>query len=111
MSNLCRWQQAIDPNAYLWLRLFWVCAVTRRRFPVGASPTRQPLQPEATGAVMEVTKWLKTLAFIDALGPPLDHLVDQPELLRSLGGKERVALHSLFHLLDRLAGVFHVNLV
>jgi hypothetical protein len=36
-----------------------VCAVTRRRFPVGASPTRQPLQPEATGAVMGVTKWLK----------------------------------------------------
>ena len=40
-------------------RLRNVCAVTRRRFPVGASPTRQPLQPEATGAVMEVTKWLK----------------------------------------------------
>src|SRR6476661_30439 len=37
----------------------WVCAVKRRRFPVGASPTRQPLQPEATGAAMEVTKWLK----------------------------------------------------
>src|SRR6266853_868394 len=36
-----------------------VCAVIRRRFPVGASPTRQALQPEATGAVMEVTKWLK----------------------------------------------------
>jgi hypothetical protein len=35
------------------------CAVTRRRFPVGASPTRQPLQPEAIGAVMEETKWLK----------------------------------------------------
>src|SRR3977135_4025523 len=35
------------------------CAVTRRRFPRGASPTRQPLQPEATGAAMEVTKWLK----------------------------------------------------
>ena len=30
-----------------------------RRFPVGVSPTRQPLQPEAIGAVMEVTKWLK----------------------------------------------------
>jgi len=28
-------------------------------FPVGASPTRQPLQPEATGAAMEETKWLK----------------------------------------------------
>src|SRR5712672_396717 len=35
------------------------CAVERRRFPVGASPTRQTLQPEATGAAMEVTKWLK----------------------------------------------------
>jgi hypothetical protein len=48
------------PNTIMpseWLR--WVCAVTRRRSPVGASPTRQPLQPEATGAVMEVTKWLK----------------------------------------------------
>ena len=39
--------------------LLHVCAVPRRRFPVGANPTRQPLQPEATGAVMEVTKWLK----------------------------------------------------
>jgi|ERR1700722_387152 hypothetical protein len=38
-----------------------VCAVRRRRFPVGVSPTRQPLQPEATGAVMEVTKWLEPL--------------------------------------------------
>ena len=26
---------------------------------MGESPTRQPLQPEATGAVMEETKWLK----------------------------------------------------
>ena len=26
---------------------------------MGASPTRQPLQPEAIGAVIEVTKWLK----------------------------------------------------
>src|ERR1700738_269485 len=32
------------------------CAV---KTPVGARPTRQPLQPEATGAVMEATKWLK----------------------------------------------------
>jgi hypothetical protein len=36
-----------------------VCAVRRRRFPVGSNPTRPRLQPEATGAVMEVTKWLK----------------------------------------------------
>jgi gentisate 1,2-dioxygenase len=41
-----------------------VCAVERRRFPVGVSPTRQPLQPEATGAVMEVTKWLKPLVSV-----------------------------------------------
>ena len=40
-------------------RQLLACAVQRRRFPVGASPTRQPLQPEAIGAVMEVTKWLK----------------------------------------------------
>jgi hypothetical protein len=26
---------------------------------VGANPARQSLQPEAIGAVMEVTKWLK----------------------------------------------------
>jgi hypothetical protein len=43
-----------------------VCAVTRRRFPVDASPTRQPLQPEATGAVMEVTKWLRAKAVHNA---------------------------------------------
>jgi signal transduction histidine kinase len=30
------------------LRPLMACAVTRRRFPVGASPTRQTLQPEAT---------------------------------------------------------------
>src|SRR5262245_22832985 len=39
--------------------LVWVGAVQRRRTPVGATPTLQPLQPEATGAAMEVTKWLK----------------------------------------------------
>ena len=38
--------------------------VERRRFAVGASPTRQPLQSEATGAVMEVTKWLKHLVSV-----------------------------------------------
>ena len=35
------------------------CAVRRRRFPVGARPTRRTLQPEATGAGMEETKCLK----------------------------------------------------
>jgi hypothetical protein len=42
-----------------WKWPLFACAVRRRRFPVGASPTRRTLQPEATGAVMEVTKWLK----------------------------------------------------
>src|SRR5687768_1471640 len=46
----------------------WVCAVERRRFPVGARPTRQPLQPEATGAVMEATKWLKPLVSGSRIG-------------------------------------------
>jgi hypothetical protein len=38
---------------------FWRAPCKGGAFPVGASPTRQPLQPEATGATMEVTKWLK----------------------------------------------------
>ena len=42
--------------------------MTRRRFPVGASPTRQPLQPEAIGAVMEVTKWLKPSISVSRIG-------------------------------------------
>jgi hypothetical protein len=46
----------------------WVCAVERRRFPVGASPTRQPLQPEAIGAVTEVTKWLKPSISVSRIG-------------------------------------------
>ena len=48
--------------------LRWVCAVQRRRFPVGASPTRQTLQPEAIGAVMEVTKWLKPSISVSRIG-------------------------------------------
>src|SRR5262245_52974039 len=44
------------------------CAVPRRRFPVGARPTRQPLQPEATGAAVEVTKWLKPSECVSRIG-------------------------------------------
>ncbi len=35
---------------------------------MGASPTRPSLQPEATGAVMEVTKWLKPSGSVSRLG-------------------------------------------
>jgi len=35
---------------------------------VGASPTRQSLQPEAIGAVMEVTKWLKPSISVSRIG-------------------------------------------
>ena len=36
---------------------------------MGASPTGQlSLQPEATGAVMEVTKWLKPLVSVSRIG-------------------------------------------
>jgi hypothetical protein len=45
-----------------------VCAVIRRRFPVGASPTRRTLQPEAAGAAMEVTKWLKPSESVSRIG-------------------------------------------
>src|SRR5260370_39155057 len=34
----------------------------------GASPTRQPLQPEAIGAVMEATKWLKPSISVSRTG-------------------------------------------
>jgi len=34
----------------------------------GASPTRQPLQPEAIGAVTEVTKWLKPSISVSRIG-------------------------------------------
>src|SRR2546421_1536704 len=44
------------------------CAVQRRRFPGGANPTRQPLRPEATGAVMEETKWLKPSVSVSRIG-------------------------------------------
>jgi hypothetical protein len=44
------------------------CAVTRRRFPVGASPTRQMLQPEAIGADREVTNWLKPSMIVSRIG-------------------------------------------
>ena len=46
----------------------WVCAVTRRRFPVGASPTRRSLQPEAAGAAKEVTNWLKPSECVSRIG-------------------------------------------
>jgi len=34
----------------------------------GCKSTRQPLQPEATGAVMEVTKWLKPSVCVSRIG-------------------------------------------
>jgi hypothetical protein len=35
---------------------------------MGARPTRQPLQPEAIGAVMEATKWLKPSISVSRIG-------------------------------------------
>src|SRR5205807_3858080 len=61
--------ERVSTGARLQLRcLSWACAVKRRRFPVGANPTRQPLQPEATGAVMEETKWLKPSVSVSRIG-------------------------------------------
>ena len=35
---------------------------------MGENPTRQSLQPEAIGAVMEVTKWLKPSISVSQIG-------------------------------------------
>jgi hypothetical protein len=64
----CQPQLSRQDGLVLGQRPRWVCAVTRRRFPVGANPTRQPLQPEAIGAVMEVTKWLKPSISVSRIG-------------------------------------------
>ncbi|MET4804806.1 DUF5985 family protein, partial [Bradyrhizobium sp. LB11.1] len=53
-SRLLLWSSICFTGLSLNNVALWVCAVTRRRFPVGASPIRQTLQPEAIGAVMEV---------------------------------------------------------
>ena len=37
-------------------------------FPVGARPTRRPLQPEATGAAKELTNWLKHSECVSRIG-------------------------------------------
>ena len=59
IEAITRWPSRCPPR---------VCAVQRRRFPVGASPTRQSLQPEAIGAVMEATKWLKPSISVSRIG-------------------------------------------
>jgi len=64
---------------------------------VGASPTRQPLQPEAIGAVMEVTKWLKPSI---SVSPAFDsHSAMQkaaglsnPRVLRSADDKNEIVI-------------------
>src|SRR5260370_13815720 len=50
---------------------FWRAPCKGGAFPVGENPTRQSLQPEAIGAVMEVTKWLNREQFGLARRHPL----------------------------------------
>jgi hypothetical protein len=40
-------------------------------------------------------------------GPPVDHLVDKAKILGRLGCQERIALHHVLDLLERLTGVLH----
>src|ERR1700683_3046560 len=42
--------------------------VRRDKAAFSNDPTRQPLQPEAIGAVMEVTKWLKPSISVSRIG-------------------------------------------
>ena len=46
----------------------WVCAVKGGAFQWVQSPPGEPLQPEAIGAVMEVTKWLKPSISVSRIG-------------------------------------------
>jgi hypothetical protein len=55
-------------NGQLWNGCWWRAPCKGGAFPVGASPTRQPHQPEAIGAVMEVTKWLKPSISVSRIG-------------------------------------------
>jgi hypothetical protein len=48
---------------------------------VGANPTRQPLQPEAIGAVMEVTKWLKPSISVSRIGDSAERVNDSETVL------------------------------
>jgi hypothetical protein len=51
--------QRVATNSKLIDVRFWRAPCKGGALPVGESPTRQPLQPEATGATVEATKWLK----------------------------------------------------
>jgi hypothetical protein len=62
LTTLTRIQKTPSP--------LWVCAVTRRRFPVGASPTRQPLQPEATGEPLRHRQTKEAATDMFSLKPP-----------------------------------------
>ena len=44
---------------------------------MGASPTRQTLQPEAIGAVMEVTKWMKPSISVSRLPTSYQSNIDE----------------------------------
>jgi hypothetical protein len=74
----------------------WLCAVIMRRFPSGCKSTRRPLQPEATGAVMEVTKGLKPLVKCATNRWRLGHLrmPDKVRKLRSAFGASRMLNYS-----------------
>jgi osmotically-inducible protein OsmY len=47
---------------------------------VGVSPTRQSLQPEAIGAVMEVTKWLKPSISVSRIGGVTNSIEIKPRV-------------------------------
>jgi len=61
-----RFQSGVQGRAPL--RPLDVCAVRRRRVPVGASPPGKRSSRKQPGAVMEVTKWLKPLDSGSRLG-------------------------------------------
>jgi hypothetical protein len=63
------------------------CAVQRRRFPVGANPIRQPLQPEAIGAVMQ--RFIAQQAIARTNGRPAAATQPTPRSRRSMAVANR----------------------
>ena len=69
---------------------------------MGASLTRQPLQPEATGAVMEATKWLKPSVSVSRIGDSASvQAVTRVNAEQALYGAFEVKhlFHSILHFL------------
>ena len=70
-------QAILVENQSTLARLLWECAVKRRRFPVGKSPTRQTLQPKANPSNLTANQasgsTLLTIGLTNLVAGPINH--------------------------------------